>query len=125
MTIEDNGRVYKLKIQFLCSMNDGKMQEHFVSCIEDAVSVDQIKDGFEMENVDDDTLKALYESLLVDGRVSKSRADYEERMGLSQTPLTAFNAHTFPILHALLRGLDYCLKIIYKLNCLDEKQRAG
>jgi hypothetical protein len=29
---------------------------------EDAVSVDQIHNGFEMVNVDIDTLKALYES---------------------------------------------------------------
>ena len=37
-------------------------------------------------------------------------------MGLTLNPITSFNIHTFPILHALLRGLDYCLKIIYKLN---------
>ena len=110
VTIEDNGRVYKLKIQFLCSMNDGKMQKLLVGrggafCIlcsftkEDAVSVDQIKDGFEMENVDIVTLKALYESLVVDGEVSKSRGYYEERMGLTQTPITSFNVHTF--MHSL------------------------
>ena len=62
VTIEDNGRLYRLKIQFLRSMNDGKMQKLLVErggafsilCSftkEDAVSVDQIKDGFEMENV--------------------------------------------------------------------------
>ena len=69
-------------------MNDGKMQKLLVGrggafCIlcsftKDAVSVDQIQDGFEMDNVDIDTLKALYESLEVDGEVSKSRGDYEE-----------------------------------------------
>ena len=127
VTVDDYGKVYELKIQFLRSMNDGKMQKLLVGrggafCIlcsftkEDAVSVDQIQDGFEMDNVDIDTLKALYESLEVDGEVSKSRGDYEERMGLTQTPITSFNVHTFPILHALLRGLDYCLKIMYKLN---------
>ena len=63
VTFEDNRRGYKLKIQFLRSMNDGKMQKLLVErggafCIlcsftkEDAVSVDQIKDGLEMENVD-------------------------------------------------------------------------
>ena len=34
--------------------------------------MDQIQDGFEMDNVDIDTLKALYERLEVDGEVSKS-----------------------------------------------------
>ena len=82
----------------------------------DAVLVEQIKEGFEMDDVDIDCLKALYESLEVDGEISKHRGDYEERMGLTQQPITSFNVHTFPILHALLRGLDYCLKIIYKLN---------
>ena len=37
-------------------------------------------------------------------------------MGLTQTPITSFNVYTFPILHTLLRDLNYCLKIIYKLN---------
>ena len=121
VTVDDYGKVYELKIQFLRSMNDGKMQKLLVGrggafCIlcsftkEDAVSVDQIQDGFEMDNVDIDTLKALYKSLEVDGEVSKSRGDYEERMGLTQIPITSFNVHTFPIFHALLRGLDYCLK---------------
>ena len=73
VTVDENGMVYELKIQFLCSMNDGKMQKLLVGrgrafCIlcsftkEDAVSVDQIQDGFELENVDIDTLKALYEN---------------------------------------------------------------
>ena len=69
-----------------------------------------------MDDVNIDCLKALYESLEVDGDVSKHRGDYEERMGLTQNPITSFNVHTFPILHALLRGMDYYLKIIYKLN---------
>ena len=53
VTADDNGKVYELKIQFLCSMNDGKMQKLLVGrggaiCIlcsftkEDAVYVDQI-----------------------------------------------------------------------------------
>ena len=37
-------------------------------------------------------------------------------LALTQNPITSFNVHTFPILHALLRGLNYYLKIIYKLN---------
>ena len=37
-------------------------------------------------------------------------------MGLTQNPISAYNVATFPILHALLRGLDYCLKVAYKLN---------
>ena len=48
VTVDEYGKVYQLKIQFLCSMNDGKMQkllfgeaEHFVSCVEDAVSVSE------------------------------------------------------------------------------------
>ena len=101
-------------------MNDGKIQTLLVGrggvfCIlcsfsyDDAVLVEQIKEGFEMDNVNIniDCLKAIYESLEVDGEVYKHRGDYEERMGLTQNSITSFNIHTFPILHALLRGLDY------------------
>ena len=77
--------------------------EHFVFCVHLQKKMlflwDQIKDGFEMENVDIVTLKALYERLVVDGEVSKSRGYYEERMGLTQTPITSFNVHTF--MHSL------------------------
>ena len=54
-----------------------------------------------MENVDIVTLKALYECLEVDGEVSEHRGDYDERMGLTQNPITSFDVHTFPILHAV------------------------
>ena len=35
---------------------------------------------------------------------------------LTQNPISTLSINTFPILLALLRGLDYCLKIIYKLK---------
>ena len=48
-------------------------------------------------------------------------------MGLTQNSISAYNVTTFPILHALLRGLDYCLKVAYKLNaeftCWNEDQK--
>ena len=70
-------------------MNDGKMQKLLLGrggafCIlcsfsyDDAVLVEQIKEVFEMDNVDIDCLKALYESIEVDGEVYKHRGDYEE-----------------------------------------------
>ena len=31
VTVDDNGKVYELKIQFLCSMNDGKMQKQLLN----------------------------------------------------------------------------------------------
>ena len=44
------------------------------------------------------------------------RGDYDFRHGLTQNPITSFSVKTFPILHALLRGLDYCLKLVWKEN---------
>ena len=76
-----------------------------------------IKDGFEIGNVDIATLNALYEKLADDDKgVKKHQGDYKDRMGLTQNPISAYNLATLPILHALLRGLDYCLKVAYKLN---------
>lgn len=108
---------YELTIPFPKSMNYGKMQKLLVGrggafyifstfSYDDAVLVEQIKEGFEMDNVNIDCLKNLYESLEVDGEVYKHRGDYEERMGSTQNPITSLNIHTIPILHALLRGLD-------------------
>ena len=57
----------------------------------------------------------------MDGEVQTRRADYHMRHGLTQNPITAFSVNTFPILHALLRGLYYCLKLVYKLSAgVDE-----
>ena len=107
--LEEEEKRYELKFQFLRSMNDRKMQKLLLGrggafCFfsdQDSVSVEQIKEGFEMENVDIVTLKAFYECLKVD-EVSKHRGDYDERMGLTQDPITSFDVHTFPIPHALL-----------------------
>ena len=52
----------------------------------------------------------------MDGEVPSNRGDYGERVGLTQNPISTLSISTFPILHALLRGLDYCLKIVYKLK---------
>mgnify|MGYP003419647777 FL=1 len=68
-------------------MNDGKMQkllfgkggEFCILCSfshDDAVLVEQIKEGFEMDDANIACLKALYESLEVDGEISKHRGDY-------------------------------------------------
>ena len=118
VTVEDNGKMYTLKVEFHCSMNDGKMQKLLLGrgggfCVlcpfsaDEAVSPDQIKDGFEIGNVDIATLNALYENLADDDKgVKKHQGDYKDRMGLTQNPISAYNVATFPILHALLRGLD-------------------
>ena len=88
---------------------------------EDAILAEQIVEGFEIGEVDIESLKALYDDLEVDGEVQTRRADYHLRHGLTQNPITAFSVKTFPILHALLRGLDYCLKLVYKLSAgVDE-----
>eukprot|EP00731_Ephydatia_muelleri_P007037 Em0003g1285a len=81
-----------------------------------ACLAEQIVDRFEIGEVDIDSLKAQYEDLEVDGVVQSCRGDYDFRHGLKQNPITSFSLKTFPILHALLRGLDYCLKLVYKLN---------
>ena len=142
VTVEDNGKMYTLKVEFHRSMNDGKMQKLLLGrgggfCVlcpfsaDEAVSPDQIKDGFEIGNVDIATLNALYENLADDDKgVKKHQGDYKDRMGLTQNPISAYNVATFPILHALQRGLDYCLKVAYKLNAgftswkEDQKQKA-
>lgn len=59
----------------------------------------------------------MYEDLVdEDGNVVKRRGDYSKRLGLTQCPITGVSIKTFPILHALLRGFDFCLKILHKLN---------
>ena len=112
------GKMYTLKVEFHRSMNDGKMQKLLLGrgggfCVlcpfsaDEAVSPDQIKDGFEIGNVDIATLNALYKNLADDDKgVKKHQGDYKDRMGLTQNPISAYNVATFPVLHALLRGLD-------------------
>ena len=71
--------MYTLNVEFHRSMNDGKMQKLLLGrgggfCVlcpfsaDEAVSPDQIKDGFEMGNVDIETLNALYENLADDDK---------------------------------------------------------
>ena len=120
------------QLKFIRSMNDGKIQKLLLGrggafCVlcpysdEDAILAEQIVEGFEIGEVDVESLKALYEDLEVGGEVQTRRADYHRRHGLTQYPIIAFSVNTFPILHALLRGLDYCLKLVYKLNAgVDE-----
>eukprot|EP00731_Ephydatia_muelleri_P028943 Em0020g587a len=123
----DAEREFYLMLEFHRTMNDGKMQKLLLGrggafCIlcaysdEDAVQEDNIKEGFEIGNVDIEALHALYDDLAVDGEVQCNRGDYSERVGLTQSPISTLAIQTFPILHALLRGLDYCLKIVYKLK---------
>ena len=119
---------YSLRVEFVRSMNDGKMQKLLLgrggafcvlySCSEDVnvCLAKQIVEGFEIGEVDIGSLKALYEDLEVDGEVQSCRGDYDFRHGLTQNLITSFSVKTFPILHALLRGLDYYLKLVYKLN---------
>ena len=77
----------------------------------------QIKDGFEIVEVEIDELNLLYEDLVdEDGNVVKRRGDYSERLGLTQCPITGVSIKTFPILHALLQCFNFCLKLLYKLN---------
>ena len=55
------------------------------------------------------------------GEVQAHRANYHLRNRLTQNPITALSVKTIPILHALLRGLDYSLKLVYKLSAgVDE-----
>ena len=121
VTVDDNGKVYELKIQFLRSMNDGKMQKLLVGrggafCILCSFT------KFEIDNVDIDTLKAFYESLEVDGEVSKSRGDYEERMGLTQTPITSHFSCTPEGFRLLFKNN---VQAECRSDCLERKQRAG
>ena len=123
----DAAREFYLMLEFHRTMNDGKMQKLLLGrggafCIlcaysdEEAVQENNIKEGFEIGNVDIEALHALYDDLAVDGEVQCNRGDYCERVGLTQSPISTLAIQTFPILHALLRGLDYCLKIVYKLK---------
>ena len=130
VTITIAGQEYSLKVKFIRSIqNDGKMQKLLLGrggafCVlcpyseVDAILAEQIVEGFEIGEVDVKSLRALYE---VDGEVQTRRADYHLRHGLTQNPITAFSVNTFPILHALLRDLDYCLKLVCKLSAgVDE-----
>ena len=120
-------RQFYLMLEFHRTMNDGKIQKLLLGrggafCIlcaysdEEAVQEKNIKEGFEIGNVDIEALHALYDDLAVDGEVQCNRGDYCERVGLTQSPISTLAIQTFPVLHALLRGLDYCLKIVYKLK---------
>ena len=126
--VEVSGKVFNFEVEFIRSMNDGKMQKLLLGrggafCLlcphtqEEAISLQQIKDGFEIREVEIDELNLLYEDLVdEDGNVVKRRGDYSKRLGLTQCPITGVSIKTFPILHALLRGFDFCLKILHKLN---------
>ena len=60
---------------------------------DDAVQEDKIEEGFEIGNVDIETLHSLYEDLEVDGEVPSDRGDYSERVGLTQNPISTLMHH--------------------------------
>ena len=110
-TMNDNSKMQKLLV--------GRGGAFYILCVyteEDAVDPDEIIEGFEIGYMNICTLNALYENLEVDGQDKRRKADYVERLGLTQNPITSLDIKVFPILHALLRDLDYCFKLIYKLN---------
>ncbi|KAL5503064.1 hypothetical protein EMCRGX_G009955 [Ephydatia muelleri] len=53
-------------------------------------SLGRIVEGFEIGEVDIDSLKAQYEDLEIDGVVQSCRGDYDFRHGLTQNPITSF-----------------------------------
>ena len=98
---------------------------------DEAVSPDQIKDGFEIGNVDTVTLNALYENLADDDKgVKKHQGDYKDRMGLTQNPISAYNVAIFPIACIAMGFRLLCLKVAYRLNAgftswkEDQKQKT-
>ena len=107
----DAEREFYLMLQFHQTMNDGKMQKLLLGrggafCIlcaysdEEAVQEDNIKEGFDIGNVDIEAPHALYDDLAVDGEVQCNRGDYSECVGLTQSPISTLTIQTFP---ALLR----------------------
>ena len=99
---------FLLMSEFHRTMNDGKMQKLLVGrggafCIlcactdDDAVQEDKIEEGFEIGNVDIETLHSLYDDLEVDGEVPSTRGDYSERVGLTQNPISTLSINKFPI----------------------------
>ena len=99
LMVEVSGEVFIFEVEFIRSMNDGKMQKLLLGrggafCIlcphtqEEVISLQQIKDGFEMGEVEIDELNLLYDDLVYeDGNVVKRRGDYGERLGLTQCPI--------------------------------------
>ena len=75
---------------------------------EEAVQEDNIKEGFEIGNVDMEALHALYDDLAVDGEVQCNRRDYSERVGLTQSPISTLqilqNARSW--LNVFLKNLE-------------------
>ena len=64
---------------------------------DDAVQEDKIEEGFEIGNVDIETLQSLYDDLEVDGEVPGTRGDYSEHVGLTQNPISTLSSLThFP-----------------------------
>ena len=60
---------------------------------DDVVQEDKVEEGFEIGNVDNET---LYDDLAVDGKGLSNRGDYSERVGLTQNPIsTLSNEHIF------------------------------
>ena len=55
---------------------------------EEAVHKDNIKEGFEIGNVDIEALHAMHDDLAVDGEVQCNRGDYRERVGLTHSPIS-------------------------------------
>ena len=85
VTIAIVGHECSMKVKFIRSMNDGKMQKLLlgtgafcVLCLypdEDAILAELIVEGFEIGEVDVESLRALYDDLEVDGEVQTLRAD--------------------------------------------------
>ena len=74
--LEVSGEVFNFEVEFIRSMNNGKMQKLLLGrggafCLlcpltqEEAISLQQIKDGFEIGEVEIDELYLLYEDLVM------------------------------------------------------------
>ena len=116
-------------VEFYQSTNDGKMQSLLgrscAFCVlrsyseDDAILTEQIVERFEIGEVDIDSLKSLYDVFEVDIVQSCPRG---VRHGLTMNPITSFSVKTFPILHALLRGIHFCLQGKCQSEGVDDKK---
>ena len=134
LTIKEDGlciligdRAINLEIEFKTTMTDGKIKKLLTGrggayCIvsdcskEDGNIAQRYIDGFPMQGVSIPELWNMFSLIEKSGKPLK-RIPTKDRLGLTNKPLLmSTNVNYIPVLHAMLRVFDWCLKVIYHLR---------
>ena len=107
------GRTYHFLFEFSMTMIDGKIIKLLTGrggayCVlcpasrEESHNLERIDKGFQIGEVSNEDMRNLFQDLQDEGRIKTKPGDYNQRLGLTQKPITTCEINVFPILHATL-----------------------